>query len=170
MPLSGKKGFMMGYYVSTIPTLLNPRVIHGLLVDKLWCPGISLEQVKRLIKHSLCIGAYIDGTSKQIGFARVITDYTTHAYFCDLVVNPAHQRKGVGTMLLDAALHHPELRAMKTWSLRTTPEARKLYEAKGFMPATDPGTILEIEDLQMYLRPGYIDPHSHISRYSRSQR
>jgi ribosomal protein S18 acetylase RimI-like enzyme len=44
-----------------------------------------------------------------VGFARIITDYSTHAYLCDVVIAEAHRRKGVGKWMLRQILDHPSL-------------------------------------------------------------
>ena len=44
----------------------------------------------------------------QIGFARVITDWTTFAYLCDVYVLEAHRGHGLGVWLIETVLADPE--------------------------------------------------------------
>ncbi|GAB1858699.1 hypothetical protein MHTCC0001_35390 [Flavobacteriaceae bacterium MHTCC 0001] len=55
---------------------------------------------KTAIEHSLCFGAYIDG--KQIGFARVVTDYMVFAYIMDVFILPDHRGNGYPKKLIHA--------------------------------------------------------------------
>jgi len=36
----------------------------------------------------------------QVGFARVVSDYVTVSYLCDVVIAPAHRGKGIGKWML----------------------------------------------------------------------
>jgi GNAT superfamily N-acetyltransferase len=66
----------------------------------------------------------------MIGFARVITDYTTFGYLTDVYVLEEHQGKGLGKWLLgclDEILNAwPELRRFLL--LTSEPHAVKLYQ------------------------------------------
>jgi GNAT superfamily N-acetyltransferase len=66
-------------------------------------------------------------------------------------------KKGLGSALFSALLNHPELKGLKTWSLRTTEEARKIYEKNGFKIAGSPETILEINNLEIYTAPDFLN-------------
>ena len=82
----------------------------------------------------------------------MITDYTTYAYICDVIIESQHRNQGLGKALIQRILSHPELRGLKTWSLRTTESARKIYEKYGFKIAEEPHTLLEINDLNIYTK------------------
>jgi len=45
---------------------------------------MSRAALARAIRYSLCFSLFEE--SRQIGFARVITDYVTYAYMCDVYV------------------------------------------------------------------------------------
>ncbi len=62
------------YLISTDKHLLDLSAIHSFLATSYWAEDIPFETVKKSIDHSLNFGVYIAG--KQVGFARVITDYT----------------------------------------------------------------------------------------------
>src|SRR5438105_569240 len=61
------------YLISTDKSRLDLAVIHGFITTSYWAAGISIEIVKRSIEHSRAFGVYKG--DRQIGFARVITDY-----------------------------------------------------------------------------------------------
>ncbi len=50
----------------------------------------------------------------QVGFARVVTDYATFCWLCDVFVDVAHRGKGAGTFLVEAALGHPHVAGLRT--------------------------------------------------------
>lgn len=54
---------------------------------------------------------------------------------------------------------HPDLQGLKTWSLRTTEEARKIYLKNGFKIATYPETQLEINNLDIYSDVNFFNRH-----------
>lgn len=66
----------------------------------------------------------------MIGAARVITDRVTFGYLTDVYVLQEHQRRGLGTFLMECLNEivegWPELRAL--WILPSAPESRKMYE------------------------------------------
>ena len=67
---------------------------------------------------------------KQIGFARVITDYATQYYICDVVVDADFRHKGVGTSLLKTITTEDTYRSLL--GMLITEEAERFYELFGF--------------------------------------
>ncbi len=58
---------------------LQTETVLRLLSQTVWACNRKKEAIMESWKHSICYGAYTaDG--KQIGFARVITDYATQYY------------------------------------------------------------------------------------------
>lgn len=143
------------YFISTDKTLLNSHKIWNLLKECIWSKSIPIEYVTRFINHSLCFGIYQNTANELVGFGRVITDYTTYAYVCDVIIDSLHRKKGLGTELIKTIMNYSELQGLKTWSLRTTHDAKKIYEKLGFKIASHPDTQLEINDLEIYCRPTF---------------
>ena len=56
---------------------LDLETIHTFLKTSYWTEGRTNEEVKNLIEHFICFGVYID--DQQIGFARIVSDFTTIA-------------------------------------------------------------------------------------------
>lgn len=118
--------------ISTDTNRLDVDAIHSFLSDSsYWASGIPRDLVERSIENSLCFGAY-DG-EVLVGFARVVTDYATFAYLCDVFVLPTHRGQGIGGQLLEAVKGHPDLQRLRRWHLLTR-DAHKLYAAYGFRP------------------------------------
>lgn len=117
------------YSVSTDPSRMDLDVIHGYLRRAYWCEGIPHETVERSMQHSLCFALF--ERERQIGFARVVTDYATFAYVCDVFVLESHRGKGLATWLMQCVMSHPDLQGLRRWCL-TTRDAHTLYERVGF--------------------------------------
>jgi len=119
-----------GYTISTDPARLDVDAIHAYLTTSYWATGISRATVARSLRYSAGYGLYApDGA--QVGFTRVITDWTTYAYLCDVYVLEAHGRRGLGIWLIETVLATPELRGIRRISLSTR-DAHGLYEKFGF--------------------------------------
>jgi GNAT superfamily N-acetyltransferase len=129
-----------GCTISTDPARLDFGVIHGFLRDCYWSAGISYGQVQRQCANSLCFGLYRE--QAQIGFARVVSDYTRFAYLADVFVLPRHQGRGLGLKLMAAVLDHPELRDVVLWTLATK-DAHGLYRRCGYGPLRDSSRWME---------------------------
>lgn len=99
-----------------------------------WAMGRSREVVVASFEASArVVGAYLDG--EQVGCCRVVTDGVVMAYLADVFVLPAHQGKGLGRALVQAAVDdgpHARLR----WLLHTR-DAHDLYRELGFGAPSD---------------------------------
>lgn len=126
--------------VSTDKNQLDVAFIQHFLKDIYWAAGRTIEEVQTTIDHSVCFGIYLDG--KQIGFARVITDYVVFAYLMDVFIDEAHRGKGYSSMLIDAMMKDPQLQRVKIWRLATS-DAHFLYEKFGFKLLAHPEKMME---------------------------
>jgi len=127
-------------------------MIHAFLAnDSYWVPGISRSSVEKCIKHSLCFGVYADG--RQIGFARVITDYVRLAHLLDVFVLPDFRGRGFGKLLMSHILSHPELRTIVRYTLGTQ-DAHGLYAQYGFTSIANPERQMELLRPKAPLPPG----------------
>jgi nitroimidazol reductase NimA-like FMN-containing flavoprotein (pyridoxamine 5'-phosphate oxidase superfamily)/GNAT superfamily N-acetyltransferase len=138
-----------GVTISTDRALLDLDTIHGFLAGSYWAAGVSRETVARSISNSLCFGAYEDG--RQVGFARVISDYATYAYLADVYVAQSYRGRGVSKALMAAVVAHPSLQGLRRFMLGTR-DAHDLYRRFGFRSVRDPETWMEIADPDIYRR------------------
>jgi GNAT superfamily N-acetyltransferase len=95
------------YAISTDRSRLDVALIHEFLRSSYWAQGIPRSVVERSIRHSLCFGPYLEG--RQVGFARVITDFAAIAFVADVFVVPEHRGRGISKLLMRGILEHPEL-------------------------------------------------------------
>ncbi|MEO6995858.1 MAG: GNAT family N-acetyltransferase, partial [Lacunisphaera sp.] len=90
------------YVISDHFSRLDLGAIHSYLTRSYWAEGIPLETVKRAVAASLCIGAYA-ANGQQVGLVRVISDYATFAYLCDVYVLEDHRHLGLAKAMLALA-------------------------------------------------------------------
>lgn len=135
------------YLISTDPQRLDMATIHGFLTTAYWSEGIPRETVQRCIDHSLNFGLYKH--EQQIGFARVVTDYTSFGYLCDVFVLIPFRGHGLGTWLIETIVAHSELQGIRQWMLLTR-DAHHLYEKVGFTPSRSPERYMELRFPNIY--------------------
>ena len=137
--------------ITTSRTRLDLAVIHEFLTQSYWSPGIARETVERAIAGSLNFGVYrsVGKVSRQIGFARVVTDGATFAYFADVFVLPDFRGAGLATWLVSTALTHPALLGLRR-VLLATKDAHEIYARCGFTPLARPERFLEINRPDIY--------------------
>ena len=120
-----------GYWVSDDKALLDTERVHGWMSrESYWAAGRTREVTERSIEHSLSVGLHAPCGGGQVGFARVVTDYATFSWLCDVFVDATHRGNGVGTFLVQATLGHPDVAGLRT-VLMAAPE-RSLYRRLGF--------------------------------------
>ena len=127
--------------VTTDVGRLDLDAIHGFLARSYWAAGIPRDVLERAIDNSICFGAFADG--RQVGFARVVTDRATYAYVSDVFVLESHRGRGVGKQLMEAIMSHPELQALRRWTLFTR-DAHELYRRYGFREPRHPDRLMEV--------------------------
>ena len=133
--------------ISTDPARLDRGVIHRFLADSYWARGIPRAVVDRSIDHSLPFGLF--EANRQVGFARVITDYATFAYLADVFVLESHRGRGLARWLTEVILSHPDLQGLRRWVLATR-DAHALYRKVGFRDPEDPSRYMEIVNREVY--------------------
>ena len=129
-----------GLLVSTDPARLDFEAVHGWISRSYWAAGIPRETLQRALAGSLCFGLYEAG--RQLGLARVITDGATFAYLCDVYVDEARQRGGLGRFLMECVHAHPSLQGLRRWALITR-DAHGLYRKVGYAPLARPEGWME---------------------------
>ncbi|HUI72460.1 MAG TPA: GNAT family N-acetyltransferase [Spirochaetia bacterium] len=131
------------YSVTTDRERMDLRFVHDFLSTKsYWAQGRAREIVERSMENSLCFGVFSpDG--QQVGFARLVTDYATFAWLCDVFIDEAHRGKGLGKKLIQAVVSNPSVKGIKRIVLGTR-DAHGLYrQYGGFQPIANPERWME---------------------------
>ena len=126
--------------ISTDKNKLQIDVIHQFLTTTYWAKGRTFEEVKKTIENCLCFGVYIG--EKQIGFARIATDYTVFAYLMDVFILPEYRGNGYSKALIKFVLENPQLKSCKVWMLKTS-DAHSLYSQFGYTELKHPEKVME---------------------------
>lgn len=93
-----------------------------------WARERDRETMQKAVDNSLCFGMLYE--SEMIGFARIVTDYATMYYLCDVFIRPEYQKRGLGKILVQTVLEAPELEGL--YGILLTKDAHDLYKRFGF--------------------------------------
>jgi GNAT superfamily N-acetyltransferase len=118
------------FLYSTDKSKLNLDYIqHFLSKESYWAKNIPMDIVKTSIEGSLCFGVYEN--SKQVGFARVITDYATFGYLADVFIDKNYRGKGLSKELMKFIMEQELTKKLRRFMLATL-DAHSLYAQFGF--------------------------------------
>ena len=107
---------------------VDVRCIFELLEKTYWGIRRPYEIIEKMVQHSLCLTLLHSGS--QIGFGRVVTDYTVFSWVADVVVDDLFRGQGLGKWMMYCIKEHPLLRS--TQMVLQTRDAHALYEKFGF--------------------------------------
>lgn len=117
------------FVLSTDKAKLDVALIHDYLSNRsYWAQGRSLEAVRTSIEHSLCFGIY--QAQAQVAFCRLVSDYATFAWLCDVFVLETARGHGLGKWLIESVMAHPHVQAVRRVLLATR-DAHELYRQYG---------------------------------------
>jgi len=107
-----------------------------------WALGRSRETVVRSLAASTVLGAYAEG--RLVGLARAVTDGATFAWVCDVYVDTAHRRRGIGSALVRELV--ARLQAGGVYRvLLATRDAHEVYRRLGFTELVEPGAWMQLD-------------------------
>ena len=129
--------------ISNDKSKLDIHSIHNYLSNEsYWAKGRTIETVTKSIENSLCFGVYVD--EKQIGFARIVTDYAVFAYIMGVFILNDYRGNGYGKMLMNSITIHEKLQNLQRWGLGTD-DAHGLYEQFGLKQLSKPHNMMDIK-------------------------
>jgi GNAT superfamily N-acetyltransferase len=132
------------YSISTDRARLDLQFMHNYLSNEsYWVQGLPFEKVVAAADHSLNFGVY--HRSRQVGYARIVTDYARVAYLADVFIIEEYRGRALSKWLMEVILAYPDLQGLKRWMLHTK-DAHGLYEQFGWGPAAKPETYMEINN------------------------
>lgn len=136
------------FKISTDKRAFDLDMIHAFLAHHThWAKGISRLAVERSIEGAVCFGGFVD--SRQVAFARLITDHATFGYVCDVFVLDAYRGRGYAKALMHAISDFcAELRLRRL--VLVTSDAHGLYESFGFQSLASPERYMELHRPHVY--------------------
>lgn len=142
-----------GFTISTNKEHLDlDTIYHFLHTESYWAQGIHRELVKEMIKNaSICYGVYEGnpqrGEAKQVGFARVITDFVRFSWLSDVFIIPEYRGRGLSKWLMKLIVEDPKLKGSRF--MLGTRDAHALYASYGFVSLEKPEQVM--------MRPGRME-------------
>lgn len=100
-----------------------------------WAHDRTRDQVRHALEHSRPVITAWEGR-RMVGFTRVISDLTYRATIWDVIVRPSHQGRGIGKLLMQQVLEHPDLQTVTNFVLLTK-DQHAFYERLGFRKERD---------------------------------
>ena len=140
------------FCISTDKNKLDIKIIHKYLCNEsYWAKNIPVQTVRQSIEGSYCFGLYVTENSitKQIGFARVITDCATFGYLADVFILASYRGKGLSKWLMQTIMDCPDLQGLRRWLLATK-DAHGLYLQFGFSALDKPERIMGFKPFEVY--------------------
>ena len=109
---------------------MNTEDVLRLLRMTYWADKRPREQVEKAMQNSSCYGVYLDDEKKLVGFARVVSDYATMFYLCDVIIDTEYRNKGLGTALVSYIESLPQYSTLRKFLI--TRDAHALYRKFGY--------------------------------------
>lgn len=130
------------FHVSTDKAKLDIDLVVEFLNNKsYWAKTRNKTTIEKSIMNSLCFGVF-DQENRQVGFARVITDFAVFAWILDVFILQGYQGRGLGKLLIQEIMAHHDLNGIWRWGLGTN-DAHGLYEKFGFKSLSNPNDMME---------------------------
>jgi GNAT superfamily N-acetyltransferase len=146
--LSYRAIYRDGFCISTEKARLDIKAIHHFLsTQAYWSLNIPFNRVEEAVAHSLNFGLYFK--EQQIGYARVVSDFSSVAYLGDVYVLPDFRGQGLSKWLMKTIMAYPELQGLRRWILSTA-DAHGLYKQFGWLPVAYPERWMEVHNREVY--------------------
>ena len=112
------------------PDRIDVDAVHAYLsTESYWARGKGRQEVRQSIVCAARVLGLYDGT-RQVGFARVLSDGVRLSHLCDVYVLAPYRGRGFGVELVREAVENGP-QAKLAWTLATR-DAYGLYERFGF--------------------------------------
>ena len=109
--------------------------IARLLKMTYWADQRPMEIIEKSVRNASCYGIRPENREKLIGFARVISDYATTWYLCDVIIDPEYRHQGLATALVSHIVSLPESSGLRGFLI--TRDAHGRYRKFGYEVVND---------------------------------
>jgi len=127
--------------INTDKNQLDLHFINEFISNSYWAKGRTKEIMQTCIDNSLNFGVYFQ--DRQIGYARIVTDFGQFAYLMDLFIEEKHRGKGYSKKLMKYIMEFASLKNVKVWRLATS-DTHGLYKKFGFNALAKPEKLMEL--------------------------
>lgn len=142
----------MDYRITTDKNEMDIDAVHHYLSRSYWAENVPKSVVTTAVENSLCFAVFVaeaSGDERQVGFARMITDYASFAYLADVYILEEHRGKGLSKAMMKKIIQHPQLQGLRRMMLATR-DAHGLYEQFGFTALTDQKMFMQLWKPDVY--------------------
>lgn len=142
----------MDYRITTDKNEMDIDAVHHYLSRSYWAENVPKSVVTTAVENSLCFAVLVaeaSGDERQVGFARMITDYASFAYLADVYILEEHRGKGLSKEMMKKIIQHPQLQGLRRMMLATR-DAHGLYEQFGFTALTDQKMFMQLWKPDVY--------------------
>lgn len=129
------------FIITTDYSKIDIESVYDLLSKTYWANSRKKDVIIKSLQNSLCFSLF--HKNKQIGLVRVITDYATFAYLCDVIIDEEYRHKGLGKWYLECVFKYPGLVNLRRWCLITR-DAQEFYKNFGFRSLNNPERYMEL--------------------------
>lgn len=130
------------YTITTDKNLMKVHDVHKWLSERsYWVKDITFEKVKMAFDNSYSIGTLYG--NNQIGYGRLITDYSSFAYLADVYVQEDHRGKGICKVMMKILLEQDWVQQLRGVMLATK-DAHDLYRQFGFAELPNPERYMKL--------------------------
>lgn len=137
-----------GSLLSDDPARLQFSEIHHFLSkEAYWSKHIPAETLRKAMQNSYQVG--ISQHGHQLAYMRVVTDYATFAYLCDVYVAKEVRGKGYSKKLLAFLMQQSWMKQLRRLLLATK-DAHGLYESFGFQKLSNPDDFMTLSRPHIY--------------------
>ncbi len=136
------------YLITTDKSKMNTDdVFYWLSTISYWSKFMPRVTFDIAFENSFCIGAMLG--ERQVGFARLITDYATYAYLADVFVYEEYRGQGISKIMMEVLFEIDWVKQLRRMMLATK-DAHDLYRKVGFKNSNFPERIMEIARPNIY--------------------
>jgi GNAT superfamily N-acetyltransferase len=126
------------FRISTDKDEISADFVYNYLRRSYQSKSRNYQEIRKSIENSLCFGLFHG--SKQIGFARIVSDLATIYMLSDVFIVEGYRGRGLGKWLMECIVNSPELKNLI--GLLATKNAQGLYRKYGFRSPNDPRMMM----------------------------
>ena len=126
------------FRISTDKDEISADFVYNYLRRSYQSKSRNYQEIRKSIENSQCYGLFHG--SKQIGFARIVSDLSTIYMLSDVFIIESYRGRGLGKWLMECIVNSPELKNLI--GLLATKNAQGLYRKYGFRSPNDPKMMM----------------------------
>ena len=100
--------------------------------NEFWSSQRVQHDVEKMLINTDIIVGIENRTGKLIGFCRVLTDFVYRAILFDVIVHPDYRGQGLGKLLIETVIEHPDLQQVEHIDLCCLPNMIEFYNQWDF--------------------------------------